>query len=90
MSKAEEKRVQRVRKIIACQLEDCGQYIELRIDEHTNALEEKKRIFSGLCTKCGNVFLLKNSQLPALTAAVGEPKVRVVSTTFNSLFGEDE
>jgi hypothetical protein len=90
MSKAEEKRIERVRKIIACNLADCGQYIELTIDEHTNALEDKKRVFVGVCKKCRKGFQLKMPLLSALTAAVGATKVRVVSTTFNTLFSEDE
>jgi hypothetical protein len=90
MSKAEEKRIERVRKIIACNLADCGQYIELTIDEHTNALEDKKRVFVGVCKKCRKGFRLKKPQLAALRAAVGEPKVRVLKTTYNEIFSENE
>lgn len=90
MSKAEEKRIERVRKIIACKLDDCGQYIQLNIDEHTNALEERKRLYVGRCTKCGKGFQLRKPLLAALRAAVGEPKVHVINTTFDALFSENE
>jgi transcription elongation factor Elf1 len=90
LSKAEEKKLQAIHKVISCSLPDCGQYIELRIDEHSNVLDEKKRIYSGSCSKCGKRFKFKHSYLTVLRKALVTPKIQVINTTFSELLSNDE
>ena len=79
-----------IQKIIGCNLPDCGQYIELHIDEQMNRLVEKQRKYAGSCSKCGKHFKIRHSQLLALKRAVGTVAIVVKKTTFDSLFEENE
>jgi hypothetical protein len=90
LSQTQEKKLETIRRIINCNLSDCGKYIELRIDEHSNVLEDKKRVYAGLCNKCGKRFKIKHSYLAVLGKALGSPKIHVANTAFSGLFSSDE
>jgi Fe2+ or Zn2+ uptake regulation protein len=90
LSKSEVKKLSPIQKIIGCNLRDCGQYIELHIDEQMNRLIEKQRKYTGSCSKCGKHFKINHSQLSALKKAVGTPTIVIKKTTFDIFFEENE
>ena len=90
LSKTDENKLKAIRKLTGCDLDDCGKHIELKIDEQTDKLNASKKVYAGSCEKCGKRFKLKHMHLLPLKRFLGQPKVTIVPTTYNSLFTENE
>ena len=90
LNKVDIRKLERVKKLLACQLADCGNFIELSVDEHTMKLDESKIEYAGMCNRCGKRFKLKQKYVSVLSRGLGSPKIVIVPTTFAKLFGKDD
>jgi len=77
--------IRRISKIIDCPIIKCGDFIELSVDEHTVKLDDKTVVYAGKCKKCGKAFRIKKSDADLLRLT-GKPTIKVIPTTFDTMF----
>lgn len=91
MNSSQLKKHASIRKKIGCALPDCGQHVTFTIAEHVAKLaEDRKKIYTGVCTKCHQTFRLNASQVLTFQAIYGKAKFETLKSSYSQLFDEGD
>lgn len=81
------KKQESMKKKVGCIHTDCGKYFTFTISEHVLALDDdKKRIYTGKCSKCHKSIKLKDNATGVFTSVYGETNFEIMKSTFNEMF----
>ena len=77
----------RVRKQLHCQEQDCGKNITFEVGENDiEFLNDDKVKFYGKCSKCLGTVKIKATDWLIFNKLMGETKLVAIKSTYNSLF----
>lgn len=89
VNKQQQKKQESIKKKVGCTLTDCGMHFTFTIGENELALaDERKRKYSGVCTKCHRSIKLNASNLLAFQYVYGKTNIVVMKSSFKNLFEE--
>ena len=89
LNKREREYFDKIKKRLGCSLGDCGTYFNLDIGEVAlTEFEERKKKYSGKCSKCHKHIVLRGTELDRFIKTMGIPTIHVIKTTFNQFFTE--
>jgi hypothetical protein len=81
------KKQESMKKKVGCVHTDCGKHFTFTIGEHVLALaDDKKRIYTGKCSKCHKSIKLKDNATGVFTSVYGETNFEIMKSTFNEMF----
>ena len=91
LNKKEQTFLKKVQKQLKCDLGNCGEHITFEIADSTlKYLDEEKQVYIGRCGKCNSVVKVKANKLDDFNRLMGEAKVVVLKSTFDTLFVESK
>ena len=77
----------RVRKKLHCQEQDCGKNITFEVSENDIKFLSKDKIkFHGKCSKCLGTVTIKSADWLLFNKLMGDTKLVTVKSTYNLLF----
>lgn len=80
-----------MKKKVGCTLTDCGKHFTFTISEDVLAFsDDKKKIYTGKCSKCHKSIKLKDNAKGVFTSVYGTTNFEIMKTTFNEMFEKDE
>ena len=76
-----------MKKKVGCIHTDCGKHFTFTIGEHVLTLDDdKKRIYTGKCSKCHKSIKLKDNDTGVFTSVFGATNFEIMKSTFNKMF----
>ena len=89
LNKREREYFDKIKKRLGCSFGDCGTYFNLEIWEVAlTEFEERKKKYSGKCSKCHKHIVLRGTELDRFEKTMGIPTIQVIKTTFEQFFME--
>jgi len=89
LNKREREYFDKLKMRLGCSLGGCGTYFKLEIGEvAATKFEEKKKKYSGKCSKCHKNIVLLGTEIDRFEKTMGIPTIQVIKTTFDQFFTE--
>jgi hypothetical protein len=81
--------IERVRKKLACQIDNCGKNIVFTVSENDIKFLDKDKIkFTGKCTKCLRTVKIKSTDWQMFNKLMGQSKLEMSNSTYSAIFEE--
>jgi hypothetical protein len=81
--------LQNIKNRIGCDKGDCGAYFNLESCRIVFVGSKERRIkYSGKCSRCQKLLVLKGTELGRFTKTMGTPTIQFTNNTLNLFFVE--
>lgn len=87
MNKQLLKKQESIKKKISCAFTDCGQHYTFTALEHeVSIVHNRKKIYSGSCSKCHKAIKLTTNNLLTFQSVFGKANIKILKSSFNDIF----